>query len=260
LDEAGAPIDQGVHPIFGDPKVRQAVAKAVNVEDMIAAAVFGQGIRLNAFSVQASWAYPADLPLIEQDVDAANALLEEAGWVDSDGDGVREKDGNPLKFTLYTNQGNSRREAIGAIFESQLEEVGFDVDYQAIEFNTILEYLDGQNFDAIILGWRNGYPDDPDQTSLFTTSGDTLGGQNFTSYNNEEVNTLMNEALVVPGCDNAERDAIYAQIQGILQADLPYIPLFTVNGYYAAAAGIEGFGPYPSQLYWNVDKWAAATP
>lgn len=256
VDEAGARIDQGAHPIFGDVNVRQAVALAVNVQDMIDAAVFGQGLRMNAFSVQASWAYPADLPFIEQDVEAAVALLEEAGWVDANGDGIREKDGVNLAFTLYTNQGNSRREAIGAIFESQLEEVGFDVDYQAIEFNTILEIIDAQTFDAIILGWRNGYPDDPDQGSLFTTIGDTLGGQNFTSYYNEEVDTLMNEALVVPGCDTTERAAIYAQIQGILQADLPYIPLFTVNGYYAARAEVGGFSPYPSQLYWNIDRWA----
>lgn len=256
VDEAGAAVEQGTHPIFGDPAVRQAVSLAVNVDQMIEAAVFGQGERMNAFSVQSSWAYPADLPLIEQDVEAANALLEEAGWVDSDGDGVREKDGTPLAFTLYTNQGNSRREAIGTLFEAQLEEVGFDVDYQAIEFNTILEFIDAQNFDAIILGWRNGYPDDPDQTSLFTATGDTIGGQNFTSYSNPEVETLMADALQVPGCDVEARAAIYNEIQALLQQDLPYIPLFTVNGYYAASADLEGFAPYPSQLYWNVDRWA----
>ncbi|MFQ3646313.1 MAG: ABC transporter substrate-binding protein [Anaerolinea sp.] len=254
LDENGNRIDQGQHPIFGDPRVRRAVALAVNVDDMIQAAVFGQGERMNAFSVQSSWAYPNDLPMIEQNVDEAVRLLEEAGWMMGP-DGVRVKDGRRLSFTLFTNQGNSRREAIGAIFEAQLEAIGFEVDYQAIEFNTILDLMDQQNFDAIILGWRNGYPDDPDQTSLFTTVGDTLGGNNFTSYYNPEVDRLMAEALVVPGCDFEARAEIYRQIQAILQADLPYIPLFTLNGYYAASADIEGFNPFPSALYWNVDRW-----
>lgn len=257
LDEAGERIDQGKHPVFGDPLVRQAVSLAVNVDDMIAAAVFGEGERMNAYSVQASWAYPDDLPVTDQDVAQAEALLDQAGWVDSDGDGIREKDGTNLSFTLYTNQGNSRREAIGAIFESNLEAIGFDVDYQAIEFNTILEMLDSQTYDALILGWRNGYPDDPDQSSLFTTTGDTIGGQNFTSYYNPEVDKLMAEALKVPGCDTDTRAAIYTQIQTLLKADLPYVPLFTVNGEYDARATVEGFAPYPSQMYWNVDRWAA---
>jgi ABC-type transport system substrate-binding protein len=49
-------------------------------------------------------------------------------------------------------------------------------------------------------------------------------------------------------------------MQEIFQQDLPYIPLFAVNGMYAAQGTVEGFGPYPSQLYWNVDTWAVATP
>lgn len=268
-DEAGNPLDQGNHPIFGDLRVRQAVSHALNVDEIIQGAVFGFGTRMNSFSIPSSWAYPADLPLISYDVELANQLLTEAGWIDDDNNpetpriaqgALYAADGTPLKFTLYTNEGNSRRGAVGTIAQDALKQVGFEVDFQAIEFNTLLDIMDAQTFDAFILGWRNGYPDDPDQTQIFSTGSDVVGGgSNNVSYSNPEVDALWLEANTVPGCDNAARAAIYADIYTKMQADLPYIPLYVIDGQYAADATVEGFAPYPSQLYWNVDKWSVAT-
>jgi peptide/nickel transport system substrate-binding protein len=265
LDEAGEVIDQGSHPIFGNVEVRQALAQGIDVESIIDAAVFGEGERMTSFIIPASWAYANDLPPIAFDPDAAGAALEAAGWVDADGDGVREatadnefaEEGTPLSFTLYTNEGNTRREAIGTLIQDQLSQIGVQVDFQTIDFNTLLDIMDAQTFDAIILGWRNGYPDDPDATQLFTPASDVVGaGSNFTSWNNEEFTALNNEAKALAGCDPAERAALYGQMQEIFQQDLPYVPLFAINGMYAAQSTVEGFDPYPSQLYWNADTWA----
>lgn len=265
LDEAGNAIDQGKHPIFGDVRVRKAIALAINVDDIIQGAVFGEGTRMNGTMVPASWAYPDDLPLIQQDLEAALALLEEAGWVDDDNNpetprvaqgAMYAADGTPFNFVLYTNEGNTRRGAIGTIVQDQLKQIGIQVDFQAIDFNTLLEIMDSQSFDAVILGWRNGYPDDPDQTSLFTPAGDIVGsGNNITSYNNARVTELMEQARTLPGCDPTERAAIYAEIQAIMQDELPYIPLFVINGQYGSRSNVEGFDPRPSVMYNNVDRW-----
>lgn len=268
LDESGQPIDQGNHPIFGDVAVRQALAQAIDVDSIISAAVFGEGERMTSFIIPASWAYASELPTIVFDPEAASAALEAAGWIDEDGDGVREahgamfaEDGAPFTFTLYTNEGNTRREAIGTLVQDQLAQVGVQVDFQTIDFNTLLDIMDSQTFDSLILGWRNGYPDDPDATQLFTPASDVVGaGSNFTSYSNPEFVALNNQAKALPGCDPAERAELYGQMQEIFQQDLPYIPMFAINGMYAAGGAVEGFGPYPSQLYWNVDTWSVATP
>jgi peptide/nickel transport system substrate-binding protein len=265
LDEEGNVIDQGQHPIFGNVEVRRAIAMGIDVDAIIDAAVFGEGERMTSFIIPASWAYDGDLPPIAYDPDAAATALEEAGWVDADGDGVREAtadnefadEGTPMSFTLYTNEGNTRREAVGTLIQDQLSQIGVQVDFQTIDFNTLLDIMDAQTFDAIILGWRNGYPDDPDATQLFTPGSDVVGaGSNFTSWNNEEFTDLNNQAKSLPGCDPAERAPIYAQMQEIFQPDLPYVPLFAINGMYAAQSTVEGFDPYPSQLFWNVDTWA----
>ncbi|MBL8146789.1 MAG: hypothetical protein JNL34_10430 [Anaerolineae bacterium] len=257
LDAEGNVIDQGSHPIFGDLAVRQAISKAINVDDIIDAAVLGEGSRMTSFIIPASWAYADDLPPIGFDPEAAAAELDAAGWTLADGATVRTNaDGDPLQFTLYTNEGNGRREAVGTLIQDQLSQVGIQVDFQTIDFNTLLDIMDSQTFDAIILGWRNGFPDDPDATQLFTAASDVVGsGSNFTSWNNAEFTDLNLQAKTLPGCDPAERAALYGQMQAVFQNDLPYVPLFAVDGMYAAGANVEGFGPNPSLLYWNVDTW-----
>ncbi len=269
FDEAGNPIDQGHHPIFGDVRVRQAMARAIDVESIIDAAVFNEGERMTSFLIPASWAYADDLAPIPFDPAAAAAMLDEAGWVDADNDpatprvaqgAMYAEDGTEFVFTLYTNEGNTRREAIGTLVQDQLAQIGIRVDFQTIDFNTLLDIMDSQTFDTIILGWRNGYPDDPDATQLFTPASDVIGsGSNFTSFNNERFTELNAQAKSLPGCDPAERAAIYGEMQQIMQEELPYIWLFATNGMYAANS-IEGFDPYPSQLYWNADAWSVSTP
>ncbi len=268
FDDAGNPIDQGHHPIFGDVAVRQAIARAVDVNSIIQAAVFNEGTRMSSFLIPASWAYDQSLAPLPFDPEAAKQMLTDAGWTDENGDGVREahsamyaEDGTPLQFTLYTNEGNTRREAIGTLIQDELSQVGIKVDFQTIDFNTLLDIMDSQTFDAIILGWRNGYPDDPDATQLFTPASDVIGsGSNFTSYNNPEFTKLNEQAKTVPGCDPADRTPLYAQMQQIMQQDLPYLWLFAQNGMYAAGPNVEGFDPRPSNLLWNVDAWSVSTP
>ncbi len=270
VDDKGNPIDQGHHPLFGDPKVRQAISLAINVDDIIQGAVFGEGDRMASTMIPASWAYDKTLAPIPFDPAQAAKLLDEAGWIDDDNDPTTPRvakgamyapDGTKAAFVLYTNEGNSRRGAIGTIVQDQLKQVGIAVDFQAIDFNTLLDIMGGETFDAFILGWRNGYPDDPDQTQLFSTSGDIVGsGSNNVSYSNPELDALMEKARALPGCDPAERAKIYAQIQAITQKDLPYIPLYSIAGMYAARTSVNGFSPYPSQMYWNVETWSLATP
>jgi peptide/nickel transport system substrate-binding protein len=268
-DENDNPIDQGHHPLFGDLRVRQAVSLAIDVDAIIEGAVLGYGTRMPSIMIPASWAYDADLAPIAFNTEAAMQLLDEAGFVDDDGDpatprvaqgAMYAEDGTPLRFTLYTNEGNTRRETIGTLVQDQLKQIGFEVDFQAIEFNTLLDIMDGQTFDAFILGWRNGYPDDPDQTQLFSSTSDIVGGgSNNASYNNPQLDELMEQARTLPGCDPAGRAAIYHQIQKIAQDDLVYVPLYVIDGMYAARSNVNGFGPYPSQLWWNVDTWTVAS-
>ncbi|MFZ4813704.1 MAG: ABC transporter substrate-binding protein [Phototrophicaceae bacterium] len=271
LDESGARVEQGIHPIFGDKLVRQALGHAVDVDAMIEGALFGNGTRMPAHITPASWALNTELAPRAFDTALAAQLLDEAGWPMGP-DGVRICDGclyaetvdasyagTPFEFELLTNAGNTRREAIGTIVQEQLADLGVTVNFQGIEFNTLLEVMDTQSYDAFILGWRAAFPDRPDTIQLFGAAADAPGsGNNFTSFYNEEYYALEEQADTVPGCDQAARAVIYGQMQEIMYDEMPYLWLFSQNGMYAATDNVTGFSPYPNVIDWNILEWTVA--
>lgn len=268
LAEDGTRIEQGIHPIFGDKRVRQALAHAVDVDAIIAGAVFGEADRMPAHIVPASWAFNSDLAPRGYDTELALSMLAEAGWVQNDEGKLvcqgclyaTEVDpafeGSAMEFELLTNAGNTRREAIGAIIQDQLGQIGATVDFQAIEFNTLLEVMDSQEFDTFILGWRAGYPDDPNTLQLFGAGADIPGsGFNFTSFYNEEYFELEAQANEIQGCDPADRAPIYQRMQEIMQDEMPYLWLYAQNGMYVAQGNVAGFDPRPNAIDWNITSW-----
>lgn len=270
-DEDGNIIDQGVHPIFGNTEVgaevRQALNLALNIDEIIEGATFGEGTRMPSFSVPSSWAYDDELEAVAYDPEAAAEMLTEAGWVNSDpadvsslrvcdGCGTAE-DGTEMVFNLMTNEENGRRTAIITIAQDQWSQIGVQAEISTIEFFTMLDLMDAQEWDSYVLGWRNGYPDSPDMTQILTPAGDVVGSSsNAGSYSNPEFIELNERARALPGCDQDERSELYHQMQAIAQEDTPYIFMFVRNGFYATRSTVDGFDPFPSQLYWNIDSWS----
>lgn len=277
VDANGDPIeaDQGMHPIFGNTEVgkdvRRALNLAINVDDIIERANFGEGTRMPSFVLPASWAFDPDLPPVPYDPEQAAQMLDEAGWVNSDPNdptSVRvcqgcatAEDGTEMRFELITNEENARRTAIITIAQENWDQIGVKAEIQTIEFFTMLDIMDAETFDAFVLGWRDGYPGRPDATQLFTPAGDVVGGcSNCGSYNNPEFTAINQQARTVSGCDPEERAALYAEAQRIIQEDTPYIFMFATNGFYAVRNNVEGFDPFPAALWWNVDTWSVRTP
>jgi peptide/nickel transport system substrate-binding protein len=266
FDADGNPIDQGHHPIFGDVRVRRAFQMGINVADIVQGAYFGEGSQMASYLKPSSWAHDPALNAVAYDPEAAGALLDEAGWV-MGSDGVRvckgceyAKEGAPLEFELITNSGNTRREAIGTIVQDQLGQLGFKVDFQAIDFQTLIDTTFGaQTYDAFILGWGGGFPDDPNSAlQFFSPAGDDPDNQanNAMSYNNPDLMKLITEAASVPGCDQATRAALYHQIEKMVQDDQPYIWLATRSATSAAQGNVQGFDPLQAQIpVWNVHTW-----
>lgn len=119
LDEDGNAIDQGHHPILGDVRVRQALNYGMNFDEINEGAFFGTGVAVASHVRPTDWSFPAGLEPYPFDPDAAMALLDEAGFTDADGDGLREcngcmhaEEGAPLALTVKTNAGNTSQEAV----------------------------------------------------------------------------------------------------------------------------------------------------
>jgi len=279
LDENGNAIDQGLHPIFGDVKVRQALAHAVNVIEMIgtrpAEGQEATGILTgNGFPIAThnhpglSWVDP-ELEPYAYDLELAGTMLDEAGWPDADGDGVREcqgckysvevdptYEGTKFEFELLTNSGNRIRESVGETIKTQFDEIGVTVNFQAIEFGTLIDELLGQTYDAIIIGWSLGLPFDPDARPFFGAGADIPGsGFNAGSFYNAELDSLYEQAVGVPGCAQEDRIELYREAMQIIYEEQPYLFLFANNVMSVAQPTVQGWDPLPYNAAWNQDAW-----
>ena len=276
LDEDGNPIDQGIHPVFGDVRVRQALDFAIDFEAINEGVFFGYGLPAGTHTGATNWVDVSDIEARPFDQEQAAALLEEAGWVDTDGDGIRECqgclyaqevnpdfEGEPLSFELLTNAGNVSQEALGNVLVDLWGEVGADVEFAAIDFNALLDVFTGQTYDSAMIFWGFGFPEDPDgiRVTFGPENDEPGGGFNTGSYNNPQLNELLDTALTLPGCDPAERAALYHEAYQILHDEVPWIWVGGSTGLVVAQNNVENFErreTHSMPSFWNVESWSIA--
>ncbi len=267
LDENGEAIDQGHHPILGDVRVRQALMYALNFAELNQGALGGEGVQLASHVLPSSWAFDPELAVYPFDLERAGQLLDEAGFVDDDNDpstprvatedALYAEPGTPLAFTLATNSGNDASESIGVLLTTQWAAAGIALNYEAIDFNVLVEQLVGQTYDAVMLFWGFAFPDDPNGATVnFSPVNDVVAsGFNITSYNNPEWTALMDEANTVPGCDQAARAELYREAYALLREDVPWIWLNTSTVVVAAQPNVQGWDPRGQLIGWNETGW-----
>lgn len=271
LDADGNVLPQTPHPVLGDVLVRRAITQAVDMDAIIEGIRDGNGIKVATHTIPTSWVYNPDLQY-KFDPDAAKALLDEAGWVDNDGDPAtprvcqnclyaREVDpsfeGSPLAIKLRVPEGSEIGSQMGEFFKASLDEIGFDADFQAIDWGSaFLPELVGQTFDMALLSWSLGLPVDPDVTDFYTPAVDVPGaGFNFTSYYSAELNQILAEARVVPGCDPEVRREMYLRAQEILFNDAPYYYMYVSEAMTAVQPNLQNWNPTLYSRTWDTDAW-----
>lgn len=237
---------------FTDLRVRRALAHAVDKAEIIEGVLFGLGQAATGPYRPGTWFYNGAVSDPEFDPAKARALLDEAGWIDGDGDGIREKDGKRFKFTMLTNQGNKQREQVGQILQQRFRAVGVEADLRILEWSTFLtEFVDKFNFDAVILGWSTGF--DPDQYLMWHSSKTGPREFNFVGYANAEVDGLLETARAT--FDREARVRAYARLQEILAWDQPYIFLYIPQSLPAVHKRVVGVEPKPAGIGWNFEDW-----
>ena len=209
---------------FSDVRVRRAIDCAVDKQAILDGILLGMGSVATGPYPKESWAYDPDVVATPHDVARARALLAEAGWTDTDGDGwLNDRHGHPFRFTLLTNQGSDVRRQVAELVQQQLKLVGIDVQIKVIEWSTFLhEFIDKRRFEAVLLGWSLSR--DPDLYDLFHSSKTKEGEYNFGAYASEEADRLLIEGRRT--FDHAVRQAIYRKLHRLLAQDQPYTFLF----------------------------------
>ncbi|CAI3221161.1 Oligopeptide ABC transporter, substrate-binding protein OppA (TC 3.A.1.5.1) [Desulfovibrio diazotrophicus] len=240
------------HPFFKDVRVRRAISLALDRDALIKGVLLGQGIPAFGPFKPGTWASHPTLKPLRQDLAAARALLAQAGFVDHDHDGILDRDGKPLAFTILTNQGNEQRILTATVIQSQLRAIGVDVRIRTVEWAAFIrEFVNKGRFDAVLLGWT--IPQDPDIYQVWHSSQAVEGGLNFTHYRNPEVDTLLEEARSLP--DQDQRARLYWRIQEILDRDQPYCFLFVPYALPVVQRRFQGIEPALAGIMYNFEQW-----
>jgi peptide/nickel transport system substrate-binding protein len=184
----------------------------------------GTGKLMNSPFLPGSWADPGDAAVnYTYDAEKAKQLLAEDGWK-AGSDGILEKDGHRFSFELQYNAGNSRREQVASVIQSNLKDVGIEVKPKGIDFSSWIDQnVTPGKFQSILLSWSLSNPD-PDGESIFSSKYFPPNGQNVGWYKNENLDKLWVEGYSVT--DQEKRKEIYKQIGKEISTDLPYVFLY----------------------------------
>lgn len=196
---------------YDNLKVRQAIAMAVNKEDIVYGILDGQGVQaVGPLAPTVVGNYQGLTPL-PYDVDAAKALLAEAGFE------------NGFKTTLFVNDGNKERADMAELIQAQLRAINIDVDIRIIEWGTFLEQTAAGEHELFLLGWTTVTGDaDYGLYALFHSSQHGSPG-NRSFYTNTRVDELLDAARSYT--NQADRDAAYKEISEILVEEAPMVYL-----------------------------------
>ncbi|MEW6068897.1 MAG: peptide-binding protein [Nitrospirota bacterium] len=240
------------HPWFKDKRVRQAIAYAIDKTEIVDVVLFGLGSPATGPYVPNTWPYNPNVKRYEFNLEKAKQLLKEAGWEDTDGDTIIDKDGKDFEFTILTNMGNNLRKNTATIIQQRLRDIGIKVEIRTLEWSTFInEFIDKRRFQAVILGWSIGI--DPDQYDIWHSSKTREKEFNFVSYNNPEVDELLEKGRRTFNIE--ERKKAYYRIQEILAEELPYIFLYVPDATPIVHARFKGITPSPIGIFYNLPKW-----
>ncbi len=241
-----------LNPLFADKRVRQAIAYAVNKEEIIQGVLIGLGKEATGPYKPGSWAHNPHVKTYAYNPQKARELLAEAGWKDSDNDGILEKDGRKFVFEIITNQGNDVRAKCAEIIQRRLAEVGIKAKIRVLEWAAFVkDFINKRSFDAALLGWS--IPLDPDSYDVWHSSKTKPEELNFISFSNREVDELLEKGRST--FDRKERKKCYDRFQEIIAEEQPYLFLFVPDALPMIHARFRGIDPAPIGIGHNFIKW-----
>jgi peptide/nickel transport system substrate-binding protein len=241
---------------LSDKRVRQALTRGTNREEIVDALLQGYGTVANGSVPPFHWAFDPSVgkDAMSYDQDAARALLEAAGWEDSDGDGVRENaDGERLSISIKYNEGNDTRQDIAEIMQAQLAEIGVEVAPTVVEWGTLLSQITDpvdRDFDGVVIGWVVEYK--LDDTDLFHSSSFS-GAYGWSGTMRPDVDRLLEELPLV--VDRDEAKPLWAEYQELLVDEQPYTFFYFPDRLDGVSKGLNDVQMDDRGEWVNVKDW-----
>jgi peptide/nickel transport system substrate-binding protein len=248
-------------PQFTDPKVRKALYLACEMQKSLTDIYFDTFKRTLSYLHTTHWAYNHELKEETPNPELAAKMLDEAGWRVGP-DGIREKGGVKLRFTMSTTAGNNARQGCQALFQQNWKKIGVAMEIKNMPASVVWgEYTTQSEFDTLLVAWEPTVGMDPDYTARCHSKQIPAkfgAGSNYVQYQNPEVDRLLE--LGVTQTDQGERKETYAKIQQILLDEVPFAPQGGSFEGDLKKKGLAGVRPnqYVTSTTWNIYEWGWA--
>jgi peptide/nickel transport system substrate-binding protein len=215
------------HPLLSDFTIRHAIEYAIDKQSILDLVYAGQGsVGSTLIPPEGFYHYePSPEEYRGFDLEKANQLLDDAGYVDLNGDGIRQdSDGTPLSFTFTLRANNTDEVQAGQMIAGTVAEAGIELNIETVDDGLLIDKIYSGDFDMFIWGW--GTDLDP-TTILNVMTTEQIGNMSDSNYSNERYDELF--VLQQTLMDPEERQAVVWEMQQILYEEAPYIILFYDN-------------------------------
>ena len=243
------------------PEIRRAIALSVNREE-ISEKIYS-GIWEPAYSefLKSSPFYNPEMEkILAYDPGKAKELLTKAGWVDKNGDGIREKKGQKLEVQLTTSQGRNLWVMTGEILQQQFKKTGIGIKIKNCPASDLFNLrgastiLGEGQFQMVLYTW-SGSTDPSILENLYSEEYLPPAGWNYARIQNKKLTQLLKQGAAT--WEPAKRRKIYHDISRIVAEELPLLPLLRATKVDVYPAGLQNFRPNPTQIgnSWNCYQW-----
>lgn len=244
-------------PFFRAKEVRQALLYGLDRQSLIDQTLGGQGIIADSPILPFSWAFDPSVRRYRFDPERAIGLLDSSGWLDSDANRIRDKDGVQISFTLATSDDPTILQMAQNLV-SQWQALGIEVKLQSTGAEDLAQSIRERAFDAALIEIE--LPADPDPYPLWHST-QAESGQNFAGFEDQNSDLIMEQARL--SADPKERLELFHSFQQIFSEEVPSLLLYYPIYSYAASAQVGGvqIGPliHSSDRFREIENWYVVT-
>jgi peptide/nickel transport system substrate-binding protein len=240
-------------PQLADVRVRRALAMLFDFDEFKRTFYKGLAVQVTGSGSIYAAGYDRELVPLAFDPEKAKALLDEAGWTDHDGDGVRDKDGTPLVIQLLVQPQNKPALAFGAKFQENLARVGAGLKVTPLEFGAMIDRRLARDFDSYILSWSPSLESDPEQIWHSSGAAKESRSSNFVGLEDAAVDALIERGQ--RELDAAKRASVWRELQHKIYELQPYLFGFNPPRKFAMNKKIRGFQSVPLKPNYVVRRW-----
>jgi peptide/nickel transport system substrate-binding protein len=237
--------------MFSDKRVRQALTMLVPREELIRLIRFGLGtIGVTHFAPDSPDFNPNIKPW-PYDPRRAAELLDEAGWRDTNGDGIRDRNGIPFRFEFMGTAQNAYTDQLLPILKEEFRKAGIDMAERRLEFTVQVQNLKDHSFDASSLQWVADLKSDP--YSIWHSSQTRDRGSNYVNFRNAEADRLIEQARME--FDPEKRKQMYWRLQEILHEEQPYTFVYYPQEAAAYHKRFQNVSWLPARPSYDLTEW-----